>query len=293
MRSTTVTNVPLFFTLRIGSVSTLGSCGSTTRASMPCVERSSSAFAWAAGSGDVFTITFSPGYFFSRAFASSIAWNTTPPVQPWSAVGTETAMVFFSCACAAPTIRPRTARLTTIRFMLHLPLVRSSGRAPGPLGFSSPTPGHAALGQHRDDDDRALNRADEVFADQIRQQHDVADDFEDERAGDRPPHVTHAALEARAADDDGGDRRQFPAEPGRRAGRTETRHVNDDRERNAQALQHIGEGAHAGDVDARIARDVLVRADRAHMASIGGSVENESAGDRHAENDQHRIGHAE
>src|SRR5271166_5732957 len=167
MRSTTVTNGPLLFTLRIGSVSTLGSCGSTTRASTPWVERSSSASAWAAGSGDVFTITLSPGYFFSRAFASAIAWNTTPPVQPWSAVGTDTAMVLFSCACAAPTKRPRTARLTRIRFMLPLPLVRSSGRAPRPLGFSSSTPGHAALGQHRDDDNRTLNCADEVFADQI------------------------------------------------------------------------------------------------------------------------------
>ena len=68
---------------------------------MPWVDRSSSAFACAAGSGDVFTITLSPGYFFSSALASSIAWNTTPPVQPWSAVGTETAIVLFSCACAA------------------------------------------------------------------------------------------------------------------------------------------------------------------------------------------------
>ena len=88
---------------------------------MPWVDRSSSAFAWAAGSGDVFTITFSPGYFFSSAFASSIAWNTTPPVQPWSAVGIETAIVFVCCAWAAPAKRPRTARLTRIRFIFSSP----------------------------------------------------------------------------------------------------------------------------------------------------------------------------
>ena len=41
--------------------------------------------------------------------------------------------------------------------------------------------------------------------------------------------------------------------------------------RDAEALQHVGDRAHARDVDAGIARDVLVRADRAHMPPIGGA----------------------
>jgi len=35
---------------------------------------------------------------------------------------------------------------------------------------------------------------DEVFADQIRKQHDVADDFKDECAGDGSPHAADAPL---------------------------------------------------------------------------------------------------
>ena len=60
-RVTTVMNVPLRFTSRTGFVSSMKVEGRTTRASIRCEVRSSRAFAWDAPSGDVFTITFSPG----------------------------------------------------------------------------------------------------------------------------------------------------------------------------------------------------------------------------------------
>ena len=67
---------------------------------MPCVLRSSSAFAWVAASGDVFTMTLRPGYSAISSLATRLAWNTTPAVQPWSAAGIDTPIVFLSAAWA-------------------------------------------------------------------------------------------------------------------------------------------------------------------------------------------------
>src|ERR1700722_18988281 len=151
----------------------------------------------------------------------------------------------------------------------------------------------AALHQHRNDDDRALNRAYEVFADKVRQDHDVADHFENERAADRAPDAADAAAKARTADDDGGDGLQFPTEAGGRGRRAQARHIDEDGDRNAEPLNDVGQRAHFGDVDARIARDFLVGADRHHVAAKGGAIENEGPGHGNDHDDQNGDRNAE
>lgn len=47
------------------------------------------------------------------------------------------------------------------------------------------------LHQHGDDDDRALNGTDQIFADEVRQDHDVAHDFQNEGAANRTPDAAH------------------------------------------------------------------------------------------------------
>src|SRR5882757_4552710 len=54
---------------------------------------------------------------------------------------------------------------------------RPATRQPGRLRF----PYQGTLDEHRNDDDGTLDSADQIFADEIRQQHDIADDLEYER----------------------------------------------------------------------------------------------------------------
>ena len=62
-----------------------------------------------------------------------------------------------------------------------------------------------ALYQHGNDDDRALNRADQIFGDKVGQQHDVAHEFQDEGAADRAPDPPRATLQRGAAHNHSGD----------------------------------------------------------------------------------------
>src|SRR6195952_1192828 len=66
------------------------------------------------------------------------------------------------------------------------------------------------LYEHRNDDDGALNGTDEIFADEIRQQHDISDDFENEGAADGAPDPADAAAKRGAADDHGSYRLELP-----------------------------------------------------------------------------------
>src|ERR1700712_3330146 len=66
------------------------------------------------------------------------------------------------------------------------------------------------LYEHRNDDDGALNGPDEIFADEIRQQHDVSDNLQNEGAADRAPDTPDTTTKSGAADDHGGNRLEFP-----------------------------------------------------------------------------------
>src|SRR5690606_1648900 len=129
--------------------------------------------------------------------------------------------------------------------------------------------------EHGDDDDGTLDGADQIFADEVRQQHDIADDFQDEGTADRSPYAPDAAPKRGAADDDRGDRLQFPQDARGRRGRAEARHVEEDGDGDAKPLHDIGDGTDTIDRDAGIARHVLVRSDRDQVTAIAGAVEHE------------------
>ena len=100
-------------------------------------------------------------------------------------------------------------------------------------------------------------------------------------------------LQRRAADHDGGDRLQLPQEPGGRRRGAEARHVDEHGDADADPLDHVGERADAPDRHARIARHVLVGAERDDVAPEGRLVEDQrgDGGDRQKHDD--RDGDAE
>ena len=77
-----------------------------------------------------------------------------------------------------------------------------------------------------------------------------------------PAMLPVAALQRGAADDHRSDRFELPEQPGGRRRRAEARNVKQRRHADADAEQHVGEDLDAVDVDRRIARHLLVRADR-------------------------------
>src|ERR1700712_2081753 len=95
------------------------------------------------------------------------------------------------------------------------------------------------LYEHRNDDDGALDGTDEIFADEIRQQHDVPDDLEDKGTADGAPDTAYAAAKRRTANDHGGDRLEFPQNARGRRCRSEPRHIEQYREGDTDALDHI------------------------------------------------------
>src|SRR5882757_8397501 len=88
---------------------------------------------------------------------------------------------------------------------------RPATRQPGRLRF----PYKGTLDEHRNDDDGTLDSADQIFADEIRQQHDIADDLEYERPADRAPNAADAAAQRGAADHDCSNGLQLPHKSGR------------------------------------------------------------------------------
>src|SRR5690606_31460451 len=107
-----------------------------------------------------------------------------------------------------------------------------------------------------------------ILADETRQQHDVSDDLQYERATDRAPHSTDAAAQRRAADNDRRDGLQFPHQASGGRGGAKTRHIEEHRDGHAKSLNNESNGAHLLDRNARIARHILVRSYSNDMTAI-------------------------
>ncbi|ABX61633.1 Hypothetical protein BCAN_A0556 [Brucella canis ATCC 23365] len=112
----------------------------------------------------------------------------------------------FLILCACCTGKSQRARRQCSESKLHQ--IPSHGLPPSkrgaliPLWLESPqqfrqsidlSSGQRTLHQHSDNYDCALNCTEQIFADKARQQHDIADNFQNEGAADRTPDAPHAA----------------------------------------------------------------------------------------------------
>src|SRR5690606_17577175 len=136
----------------------------------------------------------------------------------------ETAMVTSrSCATAAPSgsARLRATADASIRafcvsmlmFLLHIVVPLSSAIA------------CEAVREHRNYDNCALHRGNEVLGDHVRQDHDVRDDLEYEGPRHGAPYATLASSKQGATDHHGSDDLKFPQLAGRGRCSAKARHV--------------------------------------------------------------------
>ena len=120
---------------------------------------------------------------------------------------------------------------------------------------------------------------------------DVGERAEHNRARDRADHRTRAAEQARAADDDRGDRGELVAGAVIGAAEVELARMDDARNRRNEAGDRVDGDLYQRDRHAREPRRPLVTADREDIAAKAGEVQHEGRDRRDNDEDQRRHRH--